>query len=51
MASSSLARDFRKIDIEQYDEDFYQEDDFSGEARATDGNKIQMAISGGNPKV
>jgi len=49
MATSSLARDFRKINIEQYDEDFYVEDDVSAGASAPDHNQIQMAISGGKP--
>merc|ERR1712142_744433 len=49
MATSSLARDFRKINIEQYDEDFYVEDDLSAGASEPDHNQIQMAISGGKP--
>ena len=51
MATSSLARDFRKINIEQYDEDFYVEDDYSQGAGAPDEGAIQMAISGGKPLV
>ena len=51
MATSSLARDFRKIDIEQYDEDFYVEDDYSQGAGAPDEGAVQMAISGGKPLV
>ena len=51
MATSSLARDFRKINIEQYDEDFYVEDDYSQGAGAPDEGAVQMAISGGKPLV
>ena len=51
MATSSLARDFRKIDIEQYDEDFYVEDDYSQGAGAPDEGAVQIAISGGKPLV
>jgi hypothetical protein len=49
MATSSLARDFRKINIEQYDEDFYVEDDYSQGAGAPDEGAVQMAITGGKP--
>ena len=48
---NSLARDFRKINIEQYEKDFYVEDDYSQGAGAPDEGAVQMAISGGKPLV
>ena len=52
MAASSLSRDFRKINIEQYDDDFY-EDEFENEVSAggPDRNEVQSFISGGKLQV
>ncbi|CAG5089262.1 Oidioi.mRNA.OKI2018_I69.PAR.g12152.t1.cds [Oikopleura dioica] len=50
MTTSSLSRDFRKINIEQYEEDFYEDEIVDNGARGPDMNQVQSFISAGKPQ-
>jgi len=47
MAASSLCRDFRKINIEQYEDDFYEDEAAQAEPLHPQMNEVQMLISSG----
>ena len=51
MAVSSLSRDFRKIDIEQYADDFYVDDEPDNSLAGPDEMAVQSAINGGQQQV
>ena len=51
MAASSLCRDFRKINIEQYEDDFYEDDAPQSEPVQPQMNEVQMLISSGKGQV
>lgn len=51
MAASSLSRDFRKINIEQYEEDFYEDEFEQTGAQGADMTTVQTLISGGKLQV
>ena len=46
-----MARDFRRINIEQYEEDFYEDEIVDNGARGPDMNQVQSFISAGKPQV
>lgn len=51
MATTSFARGFRKINIEQYDEDFYVDEDIQDpNCRAPDANQVNSLLSSGKPQ-
>lgn len=45
-----MARDFRRINIEQYEEDFYEDEIVDNGARGPDMNQVQSFISAGKPQ-
>merc|ERR1711908_154172 len=47
MAVSSLSRDYRKINIEQYADDFYVDDEPNNSMKGPDETAVQSAINGG----
>jgi len=47
MALSSLARDYRKINIEQYEDDYYVDDEPDNSARGPNESQVQSFINGG----
>ena len=51
MALSSLARDFRKIDIEQYADDYYVDDEPVQGLSGPDAGEVQNAINAGQAQV
>ena len=51
MTTSSMARDFRRINIEQYEEDFYEDEIVDNGSRGPDINQVQSFISAGKPQV
>ena len=51
MAVSSLSRDFRKINIEQYADDFYVDDEPDNSLAGPDEMAVQSAINGGQQQV
>ena len=52
MATSSLAREFRKINIEQYDEDFYVDDVIQdNDCSPPDTNNVNTLLSSGKQQV
>ena len=51
MAVSSLSRDFRKINIEQYADDFYVDDEPDNSMKGPDEIAVQSAINGGQAQV
>ena len=52
MATTSFARGFRKINIEQYDEDFYVDENIQDpNCRAPDANQVNSLLSSGKPQV
>ena len=51
MAVSSLSRDFRKINIEQYADDFYVDDEPDNSVTGPDEMAVQSAINGGQQQV
>lgn len=51
MTTSSMDRDFRRINIEQYEEDFYEDEIADNGSRGPDMNQVQSFISAGKPQV
>ena len=51
MTTSSLSRDFRKINIEQYEDDFYEDEIEENNSPGPDANAVQTLISGGKVTV
>ena len=51
MAVSSLSRDYRKINIEQYADDFYVDDEPNNSMKGPDETAVQSAINGGQAQV
>ena len=51
MTTSSLSRDFRKINIEQYEDDFYEDEIEENNSQGPDANTVQTLISGGKVTV
>ena len=51
MAVSSLSRDYRKINIEQYADDFYVDDEPNNLMKGPDETAVQSAINGGQSQV
>jgi len=51
MTASSLSRDFRKINIEQYEDDFYDDEFEDNGAKGPNMSEVQTLISGGKLQV
>lgn len=51
MTTSSLSRDFRKINIEQYEDDFYEDEIEDNGNQGPDASQVQNLISGGKVTV
>ena len=51
MALSSLSRDFRKVNIEQYADDFYVDEEPNSSCAGPDEMAVQSSINGGQAQV